>query len=48
MIIHLRRNKQYVQNLEKRNSFLELQNKILLQEIKRIKELYKQDLKGKK
>ena len=43
-----KRSKEYVQNLEKRNAFLELQNKTLLKEIKRLKELYKQDIEEKK
>jgi len=43
-----RRNKEYVQNLEKRNALLELQNKTLLKEIKKLKELYEQDLEEKK
>ena len=35
------RNKEYVQNLEKCNALLELQNQTPLTEIKKLKQLYK-------
>ena len=35
------RTKEYIMNLERRNALLELQNKTLLEEFKKLKELYK-------
>ena len=40
------RNKEYVQNLEKRNAVIELQNKALIEQIKKLKQLYEQDKKN--
>ena len=39
------RYKEYVHNLERRNAVIELQNKALIEQIKKLKQLYEQDKK---